>query len=253
MSLPIQRVVLALSLLIAAPAFAAVSFSTDNCDIHSDYSLKIEPNQLVLTQKDSTPAKLLISNGTLIADGVALNLSSADRERVLGIERGVRDLEPDIKAIAREAVSIALEAVTEVSASFADSPEDARESAIRIQRSAAELDAHIAGTDTISEVEVEAFVGRTVSVLIGDLVGNITAQALKIAFSGDDKAAAELEARADGIDKKVEKIAEKRSAALEQRAEAMCPKFRNLQRLERELEVRLPNGEPLRLSSEKKS
>ena len=190
MPIPFQRVVLALSLVIASPAFAAVSLSTGNCNIHSDYSLKIEPTQLVLYQKDSTPEKLVISNGTLVADGVALKLSSADRERILGIERGVRELEPDIKAIAREAIAIALEAVTEVSASFAESPEDARESAIKIQRSAAELDAHIAGTDTISEVEVEAFVGKTVSVLIGNLVGNITSQALKVAFSGDEKAAA---------------------------------------------------------------
>ena len=248
-----HRALLGLLLFLAAPAFADVSISTDSCDIHSDYSLKIEPDQLVLTRNDATPAKLVISNGTLVADDVALKLSAADRERVIGIERGVRDLEPDIKAIAREAISIALEAVTEVSASFADSPEAARESAIRIQRSAAELDAQIASTDTISEVEVGGFVGKTVAVLIGDLVGNITAQALKVAFSGDDKAAAELEARADGIDKKVEKIANKRSAALEQRAEAMCPKFRNLQRLEGELEVRLPNGQPLRLTSEKKA
>ena len=253
MSLSIQRLTLALVLSVAAPSFAAVSVSIDNCNIHSDYALKIEPKQLVLTQKDGTPAKLVISNGTLIADGTALQLTSADRERVLGIERGVRELEPDIKAIAREAIAIALEAVTEVSASFADSPEEARESAIKIQRSAAELDAHIASTDTISEVEVGAFVGKTVAALIGNLVGNITAQALKVAFSGDEKAAAELEARADGIDKKVEKIAEKRSKALEQRAAAMCPKFRNLQRLEQELDVRLPNGQPLRLTSDKKS
>lgn len=243
---------LALALFFAAPVHADVSISTDNCDIHSDYSLKIEPDQLVLTRKDGTPARLVISNGTLVADNVALKLSAADRQRVIAIERGVRDLEPGIKAIAREAISIALEAVIEVSASFADNPEAARESAIRIQRSAAELDAQIASTDTINEVEVGGFVGKTVAVLIGDLVGNITAQALKVAFSGDDKAAAELEARADGIDKKIEKIAEKRSAALEQRAEAMCPQFRNLQRLERELEVRLPNGQPLHLTIEKK-
>ncbi len=253
MSLPIQRVLLALLFSIAAPSFAAVNFSTDDCDIHSDYSLKIEPDRLVLTKKDGAPAKLVISNGTLVADDVALELSGADRERVLGIEHGVRDLEPDIKAIAREAIAIALEAVTEVSAGFAESPEQARESAIKIQRSAAELDAHIASTDTISEVEVGAFVGKTVAALIGNLVGNITSQALKVAFSGDGKAAAALEARADGIDKKVEKIAEKRSAALEQRAEAMCPKFRNLQRLERELDVRLPDGQPLRLTSGKKA
>lgn len=251
MRLPVHRIVFALLLCIAAPSFAGVSFSTDNCDIHSDYSLKIEPEQLILTRKDGAPAKLVMSNGTLVADGVALPLSAADRERVLGIERGVRDLEPDIKAIAREAIAIALEAVTEVNANFAESPQDARESAIKIQRSAAELDAHIASTDTISEVEVETFVGKTVSVLIGDLVGNITAQALKVAFSGDEKAAAELEARTEGIDKKVEKIAEKRSKALQQRAEAMCPKFRHLQQLEGELDVRLPNGEPLHLTSKK--
>lgn len=248
----IRCFVVTILLSVAAPSFAAISFSTDDCNLHSDYSLTIKPDRLVMTQESGTPAKLVISKGTLVADGQELTLSGDDRERVLGIERGVRELEPDIKMIAREAIAIALEAVTEVSAGFADNPQDARESAIKIQRSAAELDAYIAGTDTISEVEVKAFAGKTLSALIGDLVGNITAQALKAAFSGNDKAVAELEARAAGIDKKVEKVAERRSAALEQRAKAMCPKFRNLQRLERELEVRLPNGQPLRLTSAKK-
>ncbi|MEO7917690.1 MAG: DUF2884 family protein [Dokdonella sp.] len=251
MSTLIHRALLGCLLFAATPVFAAVSISTDDCDIHSDYALKIEPDALILTNDDRSPKRVVIAHGTLTVDGKTMDLSAADHERVLGIERGVRDLEPDIKAIARGAIAIALEAVIEVSASFASDPADARASAIRLQRSAAELDAHIAGTDTISEVEVEGFVSRTVGLLVGDLAGNIATQALKVAFSGDEKAAAELEARTKGLEKKVEKIAEKRSAELEERARAMCPKFRNVERLQRELDVRLPNGEPLKLTRSK--
>lgn len=242
------RPALLLVLLAATPAWAGISINSGNCDIHSDYSLSIQPTRLTFSKKDGTPASLVMANGTLVADGEPLTLGAADRDRVLGIERGVRDLEPEIKGIAREGIAIALDAVVEVNASFSSDPAEARATALRIQRSAAELDQYISTTDTISEVEVERFVGKTVSALIGGLVGNITAQAIKVAFSGDEKAAAELEARAEGIEKSVEKAAEKRSKALEQRAEALCPKFRALQKLERELEVRLADGTPLRLT-----
>lgn len=247
---PVIRPALLLVLLAATPAFAEINITSGNCDIHSDYSLTIKPETLTFSKSEGTPATVVLFRGNLIADGQSLPLSSADRERVQAIERGVRDLEPDIKGIAREGIAIALDAVIEVNARFTSDPVEARETAIRVQRSAAELDRYISTTDTISEVQVESFIGKTVSSLIGDLIGNITAQAIKVAFSGDEKAAAELEARANGIEKGVEKITEKRSKALSERAEAMCPKFRALQKLERELDVRLPDGKPLRLSSD---
>lgn len=238
---------LLLALLAATPALAEVNIGSGDCDIHSDYSLTIKPDSLEFSKKNGKPSMLTMANGSLVADGQTLQLSAADRSRVRDIERGVRELEPDIKGVARDAIAIALGAVTEVNASFASDPAQARESALRIQRNAAELEHYVMSTDTISEVEVSSFIGKTVTSLIGELVGNIAAQALKVAFSGDEKAAAELEARANGIEKAVEKITAKRSKSLEQRTSAMCTKFQSLQKLQDALEVRLPDGKPLRL------
>lgn len=242
------RSLLIVLLSVSLPAMADVSFQSGNCDVRSDYSLTIASTGITFSKTDGVPAKVVLANGSLDVDGQRLALSRADEARIRRIEADIRALAPEIKAIARDGIAIALDAVIQVSASFASDAGAARESAMRIQRSAAELEQYIDSTDTISDVAVESFIGKTVSTLIGELVGNIAAQAVKVAFSGDTKAAAELEARADGIEKSVEKIAEKRGKALEQRAEALCPRLRAIQSLERELDVRLADGKPLRLS-----
>jgi hypothetical protein len=75
----------------------------------------------------------------------------------------------------------------------------------------------------------------------------VTAQAVKAAFTGDATAAAELEARADGIEKSIERAVEKRSAELEARAKGLCPRLRTLERMQSDLGVRLADGSRLDL------
>ncbi|HJT96929.1 MAG TPA: DUF2884 family protein, partial [Rhodanobacteraceae bacterium] len=71
--------------------------------------------------------------------------------------------------------------------------------------------------------------------------------ALKVAFTGDEAAAAELEARADGIERSVDRAVEKQAAALEARAERLCPRLRALARVESDLDLRLADGSRLDL------
>ena len=71
--------------------------------------------------------------------------------------------------------------------------------------------------------------------------------ALKVALSGDESAVAELEARAESIEKTVEKAVEKRSAELERRAETLCTRLHALDAIEAGIEARLPDGSRLDL------
>ena len=73
-----------------------------------------------------------------------------------------------------------------------------------------------------SDREIEQLIEGSVGSLIGEMVGNITAQAIKVALSGDEAAVAELEARAESIEKNVEKAVEKRAEEIEARADALC-------------------------------
>lgn len=242
-----------LALLLIAPVLAPSVASADIsiCDLQSPYSLRVQPQQLVFTRNSGSPAEVVIAGGHLRVDGRDIALSAADARRLGEYERGVRDLLPEVKSIAVQAVAVAFDAVGQVNAAFASSPADARAKAKRMQTLAADIERKIHDGQDWGDAEIEGLVESAVGGLIGDLVGNVTAQALKIAFTGDEAAAAELEARASAIEKGVEKAVERSAEDLERRAEALCPRALALNRMAGELDVTLPGGGRLDLFAAK--
>ena len=98
-----------------------------------------------------------------------------------------------------------------------------------------------------SEHEIEQLIEGSVGALIGEIVGNVTAQAVRVALSDDPSALAELEARAGSIEKNVEQAVESRSRELEARADALCRQVRDLDAIESRISARLPDGEVINL------
>lgn len=228
----------------ATPAHAKTRFG-DDCGLDSRHSFRIEPARLVFTEDGSQRVIALLPGGDVSVDGKRLALDAADRARVEELERGMRMLVPEVKGIAIDAVAIAFEAVAHASTAFASNAAEARASAERITRTAQELEKAIearqdwhAGADAGLERAIEKAVGA----LVGDLVGNVTAMALKVALSGDEAAIAELEARADSIEKTVDKAVAKRSGELERRAQALCARLHALDGIESAIDARLPDG-----------
>lgn len=247
-----QRLCLAaaLSLAGATAAHAGIDIRGSDCGLHSDYSLIVNADNLQFKRDHGTPANVVVADGTLHVDGRRVDVDAADRRRLIEIERGVRDAMPEVKGIAREAIAIALDAVTEVSAAFATDPQAARASAERLARAGRELDRRLADNDRFNEWsdgDVDRLAESIAGTLAGEIAGNVAGQAIAVAFSGDEKAAAELEARADAIEAKVERAVERRSKDLERRAEGLCPRLHALARLESELDVRLDGGRRLDL------
>jgi hypothetical protein len=247
-----KATVLALALAATAPAaaFAHSHINVGDCGVHSDYSLSIKPDRLVFTKKSGTPAEVEIAHGTLTVDGKSVAVGDADAKRLRDAEREVRALVPEIKGIARDAVAIAFDAVGQVAAAFARDGDRARASAERIAKLGKEIDRKIAETDSFDhwqDADIDRLVDTTIEAVVPEIVGNVTAEALKVAFTGDEAAAAELEARASGIEKSVDRAVAKEAAALEGRVDALCPRLRALERTEDELDVRLADGSRLDL------
>lgn len=82
---------------------------------------------------------------------------------------------------------------------------------------------------------------------IGELVGSVTSSAVTAALSGDTSKVAALQARAESLDKTIDREMNKRSKALEARTETICPQLNALADLQRGWSVRLPDGKPLEL------
>ena len=230
-------------------AHAGIDLHGADCGLHSDYSMAIKQDALVFTRSGGPAAEIVIAHGTLRVDGLEIELGDADRERVLGIEHGVRDVLPQVREIAHDAIQIAFDAVTEVSGAFAKDAETARASAQRLARVSADVHRRIDANENLAAwkyEDLDRLITEGVGTLVAEVVGNVAGQAVTVALSGDEKAAAELQARADGIDDKVERIVAKHSKDLEKRAGSVCARLRTLARLEAELEAR-PLGRRLDL------
>lgn len=241
------------ALLLAAasmPAPASINFGRASCDIDTPYSVRIEPERIVFTHDRSKQVVALRADGAIEVDGFTAPMDARDRALVRDLEQEMRGLVPVVKGIAIDAVAIAFEAVGHTSTAFAESPQRARESAERIARTADEIKRAVENQHTWgsgSEAHIERIIEGAVGTLIGEIVGNVTAQAIKVAFSGDRSAIAELEARAASIEKNVEKAIRKRGKELEARAEMLCERLRGLEDIEARISARLPDGSPLDL------
>ncbi len=235
-------------------AIARLSIDSDHCDVESDYSTKFDAQRITFTNDKTHRVVVLRAGGVVEVDGHALALDAADRKHALELEQVLRAIVPQAKALAVDAVGIAFEAVGQASTAFASDAHQARESAERIARSAAELTRAINAREDWgpqSDKEISSLIEGSVGSLIGEMIGNITAQAISVALSGDEAAVAELQARAGSIEKNVEKAVGKHAKELGQRADALCQRVQELDRIESRFSARMPDGSPIDLIQRK--
>lgn len=244
-----RSLTLALAAALMAPmsqAMAEVRLEA-RCAVESKYELTIERDRLLFSREAGS--EVAFANGRILVDGNALSLSTADSARVAAFERDVRALVPEVKAIAGEAIEIAFTALGRVIATFASDSNQAalvaELDAMRDEISAAVASAQSTRSmdDVIFEAKVKGFVSR----LAPRIAGEFASLAVTAALSGDEKAAAEIERKANLLEKDIEASVEAPAKLLEARVNALCPRVEALDRLESELDVRLPNGERLDL------
>lgn len=235
-------------------AIARFSIDSDHCDVESDYSTRLGADRITFTNDKTHHVVVLEKSGRIEIDGTVLSLSADDRQRAVALARAIQVIVPQAKALAVDAVGIAFEAVGQASTAFASDAHQARESAERISRAAAELTRAINAREDWgpqSDKEISSLIEGSVGSLIGEMIGNITAQAISVALSGDEAAVAELQARAGSIEKNVEKAVGKHAKELGQRADALCQRVQELDRIESQFSARMPDGSPIDLIQRK--
>jgi hypothetical protein len=235
-------------------AFAAPTYAHDrhdrelSCDLHSEYSLSFGPEALRF-ERDNGQRRIELRQGALLVDGRAVTLTPADREKLLKFEQEVRAMMPEVRAIALEALEIAYTAVAHVLRAFDDNG-SAERSIARLEaehKAARDKIERGLGTPLFDEREFEKMIESTVATVVPEVVGNVTAAALKAAFSGDEGAVEAIERKAERLEKEIERDVERRADELGRRADKLCPQLTELDRLESTLDVRLADGRPLNL------
>jgi hypothetical protein len=249
-----RQLALAFALLAAgavtAPAHAHGMQMHSSCSIDTDYDVDVRSDGIQFTRADGTPRQVTMHDGRLQVDGHLLAVSSADAARLRQYEAQVRALLPEVAGIAREAAGIGFNALTTVAATFANSPEE-REQVVRQlvtqrQHVLAEIDQGI-GSGQWRQHGLDQMMEHDMGDAASTLVSTVAARAVKAALSGDQSQIAALEARADSLDKSIDRAVDAPAEQLGKRADALCPRLVELDQLQHQLSVRLPDGSPLSL------
>src|SRR6187549_546786 len=111
-----KQTLLALALLLATLPAAAreTNVTGTQCDIHSDWSVRMHRRAFVFAREDHKPGEVGIGGGKLFVDGSEVKLSEADLARMRQLEEEMTALVPELRHIVVEAVDIAFTALTEV-------------------------------------------------------------------------------------------------------------------------------------------
>ena len=234
-------------LLAGSPAAAHETSRVHNqsCDVHSDWSISTHRLAFVFTQKDHAPAEVGIGGGRLFIDAHEQKLSAADHARLARLEAEMHALVPQLREVVVQATDIAFTALTEVARGLASDPKTAvADLQVAQKRVHAEMEAR-----PLTALDGDA-IGRVIAPIMTEyvpqIIGGAVSGALKAAFGGEQKAQ-EFEKKMNRMEQELDTKVELRAKELEPLANAMCDRLKTMDKIDDELEFRLPDGGQLEL------
>ncbi|MBE1159253.1 DUF2884 family protein [Dyella acidiphila] len=252
-----RRHIISLALLLglaaAGSAQAADSHSHHlQCSYNSDYDVQVQPNGVAFTRSSGHPGSIFMHDGQLRIDGSQVAISADDAVRLRAYEQQVRELVPEMAAIARAGVDIGYTALTTVVATLADN-DDRRSDMLqslhdRRAEAMHQVDITLGNGLWAAGSDSDLFasnLGKTIESLVGNLAG----EAVSDALSGDSNRLAALQARTNALDTTMEKAVDEPAEKLGQRADALCPRLSALDHLQQQFRFRLADGGRLQLLS----
>lgn len=239
-----RRLLTSLALLALAASAQAREI---NCNIESDYDFSLNERSVIFTRESGVPKWVVIRGDTLFVDDRWVALSAEDRRRVAGFDRGIRQAMPLARQIARDATDIAFTTLAEVAVGFSS---DATKTRAKLEQARKQIDARLARSVTATQFNSSDLgdgIGEAIAEVMPTLIGDIVGGAVSAALSGDTSRLQGME----NLDKQIEARVEPRAKALEQRADQLCSKLKELDGLDNALAYRLPGGGTLNLLEEK--
>ncbi|WP_266170596.1 DUF2884 family protein [Dyella subtropica] len=249
-------ITLALGLVLGAPAQAReIHINHPACGYDTPYNLQVDDSGIRFDRESGMPGKVFMHDGFVRVDGRDLAVSADDAVRLRQYETSVRALLPEVAGVARDGVDIGFTAMRAVMMTFAENESERRQMVGRLDERRAQALAQIDGSlghgvwkhDAISDV-----VADSIQDSVSELVSKVTAGAVKAALSGDQSKVAALQARADTLDKTIDKEVNARADKLEVRARALCPRLQALEQLQQQFQFRLADGSRLELMTHDK-
>ena len=233
------------ALFAAAPASAHLNVNGHQCDMGSEWTVRMHRRAFIFSKDDHTPAEVGIGGGRLFIDGKEQKLSEADHARLSRFEQEMTATLPVLHDIVVEAVDIAFAALNEVARGLASDPKQA---VADLQRAQSKVRREIE-SKPLTAFDGDA-IGKTIEPVITEfvptIVGGAVSSALGAAFGGEKKAN-EFEQRMARMEQDIDRNVEARAKALEPKADELCTRLKSIDAIDDSLEYRLPDGERLDL------
>ena len=244
----------ALSVLMATPA-AAKDKEQDikvSCDASSDYNVSMNGQDFVFEGKTKRMPRVVLGAGHVTINGSEANLSVADQKRIGDFEAEMRLLVPESQKVVTEAVNIAYDALSQVSAGLSRNP---KAELAKYEKSRAKALAGLSQPDILpifNEQSMDDIVEPIVAEFLPSITSHAIAFAFRAMFAGEAKES-KMEANLDNMDDELDRRVEARADALQPLAESMCKRIQRMDTIDDSLEVRLPSGKPINLLNAKKA
>lgn len=256
MRIAVTAITLALGLALAAPASAhEIHVHHQSCEYSSDYDVQVDASGIRFERDSGTLAKVFIHDGRLQVDGRGIAVSAGDATRLREYENNVRALLPEVAGVAREGVDVGFAAMRAVLMTFAENDSERRQLIGRLDDNHRRAMAQVEGSldqGVWKHAAIGRALGDSIQDTVSDLVSKVTASAVKAALSGDQSKVAALQARADSLDKTIDKEINTRADRLEQHAQALCPRLQSLAQLQQQFQFHLADGSRLELVTKDK-
>ncbi|TBR36800.1 MULTISPECIES: DUF2884 family protein [Dyella] len=251
-----MRMKLTVLALAAGLSFGATAQAKDvhindgTCGYTTNYDVRVNSNGVFFDNKDAKPASVYMHDGKLVVDGKSIAVTDDDAQRLRNYENGVRQMLPEVTVIAREGVDIGFTAMRTVLATFSENEGDRRKYTSKLEASRNKALTEIDNTLAKGVWNRESFgdaMGEAMGSTIADLASTVAANAVAAALTGDQSKVAALEARANSLDKSVNKEIEARADKLSVRADALCPRIEAMAQTQQQFQFRLSDGSRLQL------
>ena len=104
-----MKTLIATALIMASSASFAHdnSFSTDSCNVDLTGGINISANEITFS-KNKSPLYTISNHDTLLVNGEAVDLSNAQQRLVGQYSRSIREVLPEVKSIALDAIDLAI-------------------------------------------------------------------------------------------------------------------------------------------------
>ncbi|HWR96723.1 MAG TPA: DUF2884 family protein [Arenimonas sp.] len=213
------------------------------CNASSDYQVSLSGQAFVFENDQGRDTRVVLGGGKLFLNGKPAVLSAADQKRADAFEAELRQLVPESRQVAVEAVGMAVDALIEVSVALSgDEGKRGDYDKARTKALAAASDSKT--LPIFNDDAMESIVDPIVAEFVPGITGSALGFAMNSVFAGEEKTKA-MDARMDAMDKDLDARMEARAKALEPLAQSMCKRIQRMDAIDDSLEVRLPNGKPI--------